>query len=1168
MNRIKIIFVAILLSKQAFAQIEIKSSAHRFHPQQIHYRSQPNRFQITNTGDNPIQLKPVDIYLSGQNAKRINFSILNYNIWHDQRNWPQRLERMLPEIEDLDPDLVGLQEVIQRSYLENQAKTLADSLGYHYYYNSLEDSEASNWFGNAILSKQPVEETGWTALEHPDGTRNATRMNVVVKGHSIDFYTVHLHHVAVNNEIRETQINQLLDFIEETSTGDYVFISGDFNADPDWEEMELMYQDYQDVYPLFHENHMDPEHSSVNHLLGHIQRRIDYIFYRKDAELFLEPVLAEVVLDTPNQDGVYGSDHYGVFAEFTLLSDTEDFILESIADPFELQGGESTEVHVTFAPVSTGNKAVYLHARDDSVAISGEGYDATVLDYPWQENFLTGSFPPGWESALEIWSLQITNEAGGEAPEMVFESNQDSDGIFTLYAPPFNTQKLDSITLSFKHHLSNPENQEGFTLKLISLVDEEQRLIAEWESPETIPAETFSATLYSSLHGIGAESLRLAWVVDGNQPAFSRWHIDDIQIEALPALHISPADHDFGNVEIHTHTEEKMFNLSNPGGGILPLEPGEISITGIDAGDFILNNLENSIALENEEITTVGVSFRPKSEGEKHANLIIKEDTIKIRGNAFDATIQALPWTENFSDMVGEDIPLGWQRDSENWGVFKASNAGGEVPEMVFWWQPETEGSFYLQTPNFKLDNTDTLVLSFKHRVRNFGSPGNYTLKVVTLANNTEALVTEWVDPATIEAGEVSFILDAENHRTDADSFRLAWVFDGPTDNITQWDIDDLMLYAPQDKVVPEISPEKRHFEDIQVNEKSGIQLFQIKNIGGIPWTLHPDEITIEGADAEMFYLHNLRREVTLGLNESAEVAVSFQPSSIGVKKAKLVIGSMEVALSGNALSGEGYFVYSDFSITEEGTEYTNVGGFREVPESVQNGSLQATDVSGEGEGEYGNTVLKLDYDLALAEDFTVYCMWAYPVIDLSEYNALVVRIKSDATIQNLKIALQDADGVSREDGAGFMYIDVNENWETFIMPVADFQTESWADHLPDLSRFQKIDFVMENNEMTPQSGTLWVDMIGFTDMNVSVPEKTDKQIGKFSVYPNPASDNVIIETKRNAMITLSDITGKIIFKEKSSGKNELNIADLKKGIYLIQSDTKHQSNIKKLIVH
>ena len=988
MKRIILVLVAIFTITQAFAQVEVDPSTYQFHDQQVNYSSQPKSFQITNSGGDPVVIEPDDIYLTGQDAQKTNFSVLTYNIWHDSQNWPERLERMLPEIKDLEPDVIGLQEVIQRSDLENQAKTLADSLGYHYYFSSQADPDASTRFGNAILSKHPVEDTGWTTLEHPDETRIATRMNIVVNGHSIDFYTAHLHNVAVNKEIREAQINDLLDFIEQTSTGDYVFVTGDYNANPDWEEMELMYQDYQDVYPLFHENHTYPEHSTLNPNLGHIQRRIDYIFYRKDTELFLEPLQAKVVLDTANQDGVYGSDHYGVFASFTLLSDTEDFVLENLSEPIELQSGDSTEVSVAFAPLSTGQKSVYLHARDDSAAISGEGYDATVQDYPWQEHFPADSFPLGWESASDNWSLQNTSDAGGEAPEVVFGSDQNTDGTYTLYAPPFNTQKLDSMTLSFKHHLSNPQNQGGFTLKLISLVDEKQQLIAQWDSPQNISAETFSTTLNSSLHGIGAESLRLAWVVDGDPSAFSHWHIDDIQTEAFPALHISPADHDFENVEIQKQSEEKIFNLSNAGGGTLTIDPGEISISGDDAGHFVLNNLENSVALENEEDTTVGVSFVPQSVGEKHANLIIKEDTVNLRGNAFDATISTLPWTENFAGMAGEDVPLGWERDSENWGIFNASNAGGEEPEMVFWWQPEIEGSFYLKTPDFKLENADTLVLSFKHRVRNFGSPGNYTLKVVTLANDEESLVTEWVDPATIEAQEVTYILDAENHHTNADSFRLAWVFDGPTDNITQWDIDDIRLITAMDTIIPEISPESHHFEDTPVDEESESQPFQIKNNGGVPWTLHPDDVAIEGDDAEMFHLENLTEETTLAQYESAQVSVSFQPTTDGAKKAKLVIGSKEVALSGDAIK-----------------------------------------------------------------------------------------------------------------------------------------------------------------------------------TNTSVSENTGKQDGTFEIYPNPSSENVIIETERNATITLWNVAGKMILKEKSPGRKELNISGLKSGVYLIQCETEHQSSIKKLMV-
>jgi len=660
--------------------------------------------------------------------------------------------------------------------------------------------------------------------------------------------------------------------------------------------------------------------------------------------------------------------------------------------------------------------------------------------------------------------------------------------------------------------------------------------------------------------------MRLAWIFEGNAAEFGSWHIDDIQLHALPALDVSPTTHNFGNIELNNQSEEKTFYLSNAGGGSLPLAPQEITIAGDDAEDFILNNLENSIALENEEVAAVGVWFFPQTEGEKSAQLIIKDDTVSLSGNAYDATISSLPWNEDFGEMTGSDVPLGWHRDSENWGAFNASNAGGEAPEMVFWWQPEVEGVFYLETPDFELEDADTLVLSFKHRVRNFGNPGDYTLKVVTLAGYTESVVTEWVDPATIEAQEVTFILDAENHSTGAQSFRLAWIFDGPTDNITQWDIDDIRLYTPSDTIVPEISPESHHFEDTPVEEESEAQSFQIKNLGGKPWTLHPDDITLEGEDAAAFHLENLTEETVLALNETAGVSVSFQPQSEGMKSAILHIANKQITLTGNAVTGEGYFIYSDFSVTEDGMDYTNVGGFREIPGFAQNGSLTATDIT--DEGDYGNTVLELAYDLSYADDFTVYYLWAYPVIDLSDYSSLVVRIKSEEPVENLKIAMQDADGIAGEDGAGYTYVDVTKNWETLILPVDDFETEPWAEHIPDLSQFQKIDILLETEEVSPQAGKLWVDLVGFTDSGVSVPENSDEDAVQLAVYPNPASEKVIIKTGERATVSLRDLTGKIIRTKKSSGKTAFDISQLNKGIYLIQADSDQKSQIKKLVIH
>ncbi|MDZ7776954.1 MAG: endonuclease/exonuclease/phosphatase family protein [Bacteroidales bacterium] len=114
MNRITLLSIAFFFMSQAVAQVEIEPSFYQFNPQQINYSSQPKSFQITNTGDDPVTIHPADIHLTGKEAQTTDLSVLTYNIWHDNQNWPQRLERMLPEIEELDPDIIGLQEVIQR----------------------------------------------------------------------------------------------------------------------------------------------------------------------------------------------------------------------------------------------------------------------------------------------------------------------------------------------------------------------------------------------------------------------------------------------------------------------------------------------------------------------------------------------------------------------------------------------------------------------------------------------------------------------------------------------------------------------------------------------------------------------------------------------------------------------------------------------------------------------------------------------------------------------------------------------------------------------------------------------------------------------------------------------------------------------------------------------
>jgi endonuclease/exonuclease/phosphatase family metal-dependent hydrolase len=58
-------------------------------------------------------------------------TVVTLNLWHDQRDWPRRLDVIVAEMRRLRPDVLCLQEVLQNPTLRNQAETLGDSLGCH-----------------------------------------------------------------------------------------------------------------------------------------------------------------------------------------------------------------------------------------------------------------------------------------------------------------------------------------------------------------------------------------------------------------------------------------------------------------------------------------------------------------------------------------------------------------------------------------------------------------------------------------------------------------------------------------------------------------------------------------------------------------------------------------------------------------------------------------------------------------------------------------------------------------------------------------------------------------------------------------------------------------------------------------------------------------------------
>lgn len=242
-------------------------------------------------------------------------SVLTLNIWHDQEDWPARLDVLVSGVADADPDIICLQEVLQNPELANQAETLAERLGYQAYFASWDSAGSAKRYGNAILTRDPVTDSGFRLLDPPEDYRVVAHVRVDPGTGPLDVYCTHLHHTRERPEMRRAQVASALAFVEETRGDGPVMLTGDFNARVGDPELQALEGRFTDAFGAVHEN--ADTVTTLNTAKGHTPRRIDHIFVAPGEATRLVPDTARRVLDEP-VEGVWPTDHFGVLARFRL----------------------------------------------------------------------------------------------------------------------------------------------------------------------------------------------------------------------------------------------------------------------------------------------------------------------------------------------------------------------------------------------------------------------------------------------------------------------------------------------------------------------------------------------------------------------------------------------------------------------------------------------------------------------------------------------------------------------------------------------------------------------------------------------------------------------------------------------------------------------------------
>lgn len=269
-------------------------------------------FALPGCASNPA---PAD--LADASADAPEMKLVTLNLWHDKGDWPKRKALIVAGLRELDPDVIALQEVLQHEGLPNQAKTIADALGYRYVFSSLDDPAKPKRYGNAILTRHPILAHEQHALEPLDDFRNILLVRIDFHGRPLNVYDTHLHWTPEGGAIRATQVADALAWIERTRGDAPTILAGDLNADMGKPELQPLLTPFLDAYAAVHPDVKpgDPAHTTLNLTLFDEPRHIDQVLLQRGA---FEPLAARVILDTPDAEGTWPSDHHGVLARFRL----------------------------------------------------------------------------------------------------------------------------------------------------------------------------------------------------------------------------------------------------------------------------------------------------------------------------------------------------------------------------------------------------------------------------------------------------------------------------------------------------------------------------------------------------------------------------------------------------------------------------------------------------------------------------------------------------------------------------------------------------------------------------------------------------------------------------------------------------------------------------------
>ena len=245
---------------------------------------------------------------------RLTIATLNLRNLADR--WDERLPLLLADMAAVQPDLLGLQEVV---YPMQQDRILGAAGEGRYEAHRAWAGRPE--YGNALLVKAPLVATDAERLDL-GATRSALRVRLALPGGArLVMAVTHLHHIPADEALRAAQAEALVAWLDNSPGHEALVVVGDFNAEPD-EPAYARMQEAGFVSAYAQANGAEPAVTWPSGLQAPAMDTdgepgcLDYVWLRGAARA----EGARLAWDRPavGDPTLYPSDHVGVVAEVVV----------------------------------------------------------------------------------------------------------------------------------------------------------------------------------------------------------------------------------------------------------------------------------------------------------------------------------------------------------------------------------------------------------------------------------------------------------------------------------------------------------------------------------------------------------------------------------------------------------------------------------------------------------------------------------------------------------------------------------------------------------------------------------------------------------------------------------------------------------------------------------